>query len=81
MCGKLVKHGNIIGRLGADHRRPADIDVLDAVVVARAFGDGFLERIEVYDQQIDRFDVVRLHRSDVFMTPADRQEAAMHTGM
>ena len=44
---------------GADHRRPADVDVLDAVVVAGALRDRRLERIEVDHQEIDRPDAVR----------------------
>ncbi len=39
----------------AQHRRSADINVLDAILVAAIrFGDGAGEGIEIHDQQIDR---------------------------
>ena len=51
----------VVLRGGADHRRAADVDVLDAVLVAGALGDRRLERIEVDHEQVDRRDAVRLH--------------------
>ena len=66
---------------GADHRRAADVDVLDAVVVAGALRHRRLERIEVDHQEIDRPDAVRRHRRRVFLVVADRQQPAMHLGM
>jgi hypothetical protein len=93
MGGQFVEHGGIVigfddhghvgvvlGR-GTDHRRPTDVDVFDAVVVIRAPGDGRLEWIKIHHQEIDRLDVVRLHRGGVFLVGADRQQPAMHTGM
>jgi len=68
---ELDEHGRII--LGIDHhrhpvvvlgrrtghRRAADVDVLDGLLEAGAFGDGGFERIEIADQQIDTLDAVR----------------------
>ncbi len=48
----------MIFRRAADERRPADVDVLDALVVASTCGDGGFERVEIDDQQIDRRDAV-----------------------
>ena len=93
MRGQFIEHGGIIGGLdddshigmvlgcGADHRRAANVDVLDAVVIVRALGDGFLERIKIHDEEIDRLDVVRLHRRGMVLVGADRQQAAMHARM
>jgi hypothetical protein len=66
---------------GADHRRAADVDVLDAVFVGRALLDGRLERVQVHYQEIDRLDAVLGHRLPVLGIAADRQQAAMHLGM
>ena len=91
--GEFVEHGLIVPRLDddgdvvvvlcrrPDHRGTADVDILDAVLVTRAFVDGRLERIEVDHQQIDRRDAVRLHRLGMFLVVADREQAAMHLGM
>ena len=49
--------GGVLGR-GADHRRPADVDVLDELVVGDAAGrSGPLERIEVDADQVDELDL------------------------
>ena len=46
-------------RRRADHRRSADVDVLDRVFQRHAgLGDGLGERVQVDDNQIDRRDVV-----------------------
>ena len=75
------RHVGMVLRRGADHRRPADVDVLDAILVARALGDGRLERIEIHHQQIDRLDAVLRHRAGMFLVAAHRQQAAMHLRM
>ena len=49
--------------------------------IARAFVDGFLERVEVDDEQVDRRDAMRLHRVGMFLVVADREQAAMHLGV
>src|SRR5882762_3964996 len=91
--GEFVEHGLIILgfdddsdivvvlRRGADHRRPANVDVLDALLEAGALIDDRLERIEIDHQKIDRRDAVRLHRVRMFGVAADRQQSAMHFGM
>ncbi|MPL60780.1 hypothetical protein SDC9_06342 [bioreactor metagenome] len=76
-----VDHGRDEGmvlRGGADHCRPADVDVLDAGLVIGALGDGFLERVEVDDEQVDRLDVMGGHRGEVLLVVAQRQQAAVH---
>ncbi len=68
-------------RRAADQRRAADIDVLDAVVVIGALGDGRLERIEIDDQQIDRRDAVLGGLRIVLCVAAYGQQPAMHLRM
>jgi hypothetical protein len=63
---------------GADHGRPADIDILDTGFEITALRDGLLERIEIDRQDIDRTDAVRLHGFGVRGIAAYRQQAAMH---
>ncbi len=62
----------------ADHGGAADVDVLDAFGERRALGHGLLERVQIDDQEIDRRDVVGLHRSDMIRIVAARQKAPMH---
>ncbi len=71
----------VIFRCGADHRRPADVDVLDAFFERRAFRKRRLEGVEIDDEQVDRPDVMREHRRFMFGILADRQKAAVHFGM
>ena len=83
VVGRLHHHrdvGVVLGG-GADHGRSADVDVLDAIVVGRAVGDGGLERVEVHHQQVDRLNAVLLHRLGVFGIGADRQQPAVHLRM
>ena len=63
-----------------DHGRAADIDILDAGVVIGAGGDGCLKGIEVHYDQIDRIDVVLLHRRQMSRL-AFAEYAAMHFRM
>ncbi len=44
----------VVLRRRADHRRAADIDILDAVIEARALRHRRLERIKADHQKIDR---------------------------
>ena len=83
VVGGLDHHGHVGVVLGggADHGRPADVDVLDAILEGGAFGDGRLERIEVHHQEIDRLDAVLFHRRGVLFVGADRQQAAVHFRM
>ncbi len=68
---------SVVLRRGADHRRAADVDVLDHRVVVGARGDGLLEWVEVGDQQIDLADAVRIEGGAVVSLVANREEAAM----
>ncbi len=59
-------------RRRADHRGPADVDVLDGQLVgAVGARDGGLERVEVHHHEIDGLDVVLGHDLDVQITPAE----------
>ena len=90
---EIGQHGSVIGTLddnrdvvmvlggGADHRRPPDIDVLDAVVIAFAGRDRRLERIEVHHQQIDRLDAMADHRGLMLGMGAHGEQSAMDLRM
>ena len=72
-------HGDkamVLGR-SPDHRRAADVDILDAVVIACTFRCRFLEGIKVHDQQVDGTDAMRLHRGQVFGIVAQGQQPAV----
>ncbi|CAM5351684.1 hypothetical protein SFIMM107S_05882 [Streptomyces griseus] len=49
-------HGRVVLGGGADHRGAADVDLLDALVVGGARGDGLLERVEVHHDQVEGLD-------------------------
>ena len=66
----------VLGRR-ADHRRAADIDILDDLVAAGAVGDGLGERVEIDDDEVDRADAVFGHRGGVRRVVAHRQQATM----
>jgi hypothetical protein len=68
-------------RRRADHRRAADVDVLDRLREIGAPGDRRLERVEVHHQDIDRLDAVRLHRRYMRGFVAHREQAAVHPWM
>ena len=67
----------VLGRR-PDHRRSADVNVLDAISVRCAARHRRLERIEVHDSQIDRVDAMRGHRQQMLVIVAQRQKPAMH---
>ena len=69
--------GVVLGR-GADHRRAADVDVLDDRRVVGAGAADLLERVEVDDDEIDRLDAVIVHRLGVLGVVAHAEQAAMH---
>ncbi len=93
MLGELGEQQRIVGRLdddgdigvvlrrGADHCRPADIDILDAIVEVGAARGRPLERIEIDHHKIDRLDVVGAHRLHMGGVVADREQTAMDGGM
>ncbi len=62
-----------------DHRRPADVDLFDALVDARAGVDGFAERIQVDDDQFERRDPELLERRGVLGFAQIGQQAGMHS--
>ena len=66
---------------GADHGGAADVDVLDAILVGRALRDSGLEGIEVHDEQIDLWNVVREHGGFMLGILADGEQAAVHLGV
>ena len=66
----------ILGR-GADHRRPAHIDVLDAGGLVGAGPQRRLEGVEIGDQEIDGVDAMGLHGCAMGCIVAPRQEPAM----
>ena len=68
-------------RRAADERRAADVDVLDALVVAGAFGDRRLERVEIDDQEIDRRDAVLGRLRVVLRVAAHGEQTAVHLRM
>ena len=61
----------------ADHRRAADVDVLDRLVEIRTARDRRFEGIEIADEEIDAFDAVRAHGFGVIGLVAQREKAAM----
>ena len=64
----------------ADHRRTADIDVLDRVVDRRILArDGLFEWIQVDDEQVDRLDAVFGH--DRLVGTAPTEQAAVDNGV
>jgi hypothetical protein len=56
ITGWIDEHGQacMVLRGGTNHRRTADIDLLDAVVQTGARGHRFVERVEVAHQQLER---------------------------
>ena len=66
---------------GADHRGPADVDVLDAGLEIGSSRDGLFERIEIDHEQINRPNALRPHGGGMFSVVADREQAAMDLGM
>ena len=66
--------GVVLGR-GAHHRRPADVDVLDHLGVARARPPGgALERVEVDAHELDELDVVLGCGLEVLRVVAQREQ-------
>jgi len=80
VVGKFDDNGDIGVVLGcrADHGRATDVDVLDAILERGAFLGRDLEWIKIHHQQIDRLDVVLLHRRDMLFVTADRQQPTMY---
>ena len=84
---QLLQHALVVGRvdddrrermvLGGrpDHRRAADVDVLDDLLLVRvAARDGLLERIQVHAHQIDLLDLLLGGRVEVAVVVAPGQQ-------
>ena len=70
----------VILRGGPQHRRAADVDVLDRLGVAAVRPrDRLRERIEIHHQQIDRLDAVQRH--DLIVDAAPAEQAAVDLRM
>ena len=74
------RHGFVVLGRGAQHRRSADVDVLDRLLVA-AVGARHRrrERVEVHHQQVDRRDAVLGH--DRLVGAAPSEQAAVNLRM
>src|SRR5580700_9364751 len=67
---------------GTDHRRSADVDVLDQLFDRDARpGCGFFEGVEIDHDHVDRPDAVLGYGCDVRGNLAAMQDAAVHLGM
>ncbi len=68
-------HAAVVLRGAADHRRPADVDLLDGLLErdARLAHRG-LEGVEVHDDEVDRHDAVRRHRLGVARVVAQAEQ-------
>jgi hypothetical protein len=70
----------VLGR-GADQRRPADVDLLDAGLAPGARLHGLAEGIEIAHHQIDRRDPVRRHGRLIGLQGAAAQDPAVDLGV
>ena len=71
----------MILRRGADQRRPADVDILDASCEIGAARDRRLERIEIDREQVDRRDRVLGERPLVLVVAAHGEQPAVNPRM
>ena len=76
-------HGHIAMVLGraANHGGAADVDVLDAIVIARAFRDRGLEGVEIDHQEVNGPDAMGQHGRLMLGILADGEQAAVHDGV
>ena len=71
----------ILGR-AAQHRRAADVDVLNGFLEMNVLlGDGLLKRIQVHHDEIDHVDAMGFRGGLVVGLVATREEAAMNLRM
>jgi len=63
---------------GADHRRAADVDLLDALLWGRARGDGVAERVEVGDDEVERLDAELLELPHVVRVVGVGEDPRVH---
>ena len=72
----------MVFRRAAQHRRPADVDVLNRVVQFHVRpGDGLLEGIKIYDDEINRPNVMCADCGFVRFVAANEQQAAVNFWM
>src|SRR5699024_5300301 len=69
--------GGMVLRTGPDHRGTTDIDLFDTFVAVGTRGDGFGERVQVRDHQVDRGDIQVRERCDVVRIADVGQQAAV----
>ncbi len=72
--------GVVLGRR-ADHRRPAHVDALHALVVARAARQHRLEGVEVDHQQVDQRDPLRRRRVEMVRRVPPGEQPAVNARM
>src|SRR5262249_25675980 len=66
----------------ANHRRPADVDLLDCLFSSDSFTpDRFGKRIEINHHHIDGFDMVLLHCGNMLWIVSQRKQAPMNARM
>ena len=84
VAGRLHHDGHepVVLRRRADHRRPADVDVLDRLVLGHvAARDRALERIEVHADEVDRLDRALAQRLGVVGVVAHCEQRRVQVGM
>ena len=85
LCDLAVARGRgdhcdrrVVLRRGADHGRPTDVDLLDALVESSAGGHSLLERVEVDHDEIERLDAQLLQLVYVAVLAQVREDAGVH---
>ena len=81
---RVAHYGHVLVILGrtAQHRRSADVDILDRLVHRHPFaGDRLTEGIEIHTHHVDELDAVLPQRFQVVRIVAASQQAAVHLGM
>ena len=69
-------------RAGADHRRSADVDVLDHFLeLDSGFANRLDERIEIDTNKVDQLDMMLSHLLHMFGVLPDRQQTARNPGI
>ena len=71
-------HRRVILRGRAHHRRAADVDLLDALVDARARGDRLTERVEVHDDEVELLDTEVLELLHVIALARVGEDTGVH---
>ena len=73
------RDAGMVFRGGPDHRRAADVDLLDAFVDAGTGFDGLAERIQVDDDEFERRDPELLERRGVLGFAQIGQQPGVHS--